>query len=180
MLIDHIRNSQNRDETATLLLLEKFRPLLKKYAHKLSYEDAFDDLQADFLALIQNLRLNEIHIHEDGGMVSYIATSVRSSYIKHIAQLKKNQNTLTFSDLSEGGQAYIQAELAETDTYSDIEFHSICALLTATEMKVIRSIYHSGYSVSETAVLCGISRQAVNQTRRRAIQKLQKLISTNI
>ena len=39
MTIDIIERSQGGDGDATLLLIEKFNPLLKKYAYKLSYDE---------------------------------------------------------------------------------------------------------------------------------------------
>lgn len=45
MLKDSIAAAQQKDSNALLALIEKFKPLLKKYAYKLHYEDAYYDLQ---------------------------------------------------------------------------------------------------------------------------------------
>lgn len=55
MIIDDIRKSQLGDDTATLNLIEKFKPALKKYARKLETEDAYYDLQVEFLDLISHI-----------------------------------------------------------------------------------------------------------------------------
>lgn len=47
MLKDTIAAAQQNDEESLLALIEKFKPLLKKYAYKLHYEDSFFDLQLD-------------------------------------------------------------------------------------------------------------------------------------
>ncbi len=38
-------------------------------------------------------------------------------------------------------------------------------------------IYYSGYTVAETAYVIGISRQAVNQIKKRALRKLKTIFS---
>jgi hypothetical protein len=55
MTIDIIVRSQGGDGDATLLLIEKFNPLLKKYAYKLSYDDAYNDLLLNFIELLHNM-----------------------------------------------------------------------------------------------------------------------------
>lgn len=54
-----ISQSQNRDIDATLKLIEKFKPILKKYAYKLYYNDAYNDLLMDFIELIYNIKLDK-------------------------------------------------------------------------------------------------------------------------
>jgi len=73
MTIDMILSSQKHDDKATIYLIEKFKPLLKKFASKLSYEDAYYDLLIDFIELIQNIRLETLRNRDEGSIVSYIA-----------------------------------------------------------------------------------------------------------
>ena len=53
MLKDTIAAAQRNDEESLLALIEKFKPLLKKYAYKLHYEDSFYDLQLDFIQIVK-------------------------------------------------------------------------------------------------------------------------------
>jgi len=53
MTAELISRSQTGDKTATLELIEKFHPLLKKYAFRLFYDDAYDELLVDFVGLLQ-------------------------------------------------------------------------------------------------------------------------------
>ena len=57
MLKDTIAAAQRNDEESLLALIEKFKPLLKKYAYKLHYEDSFFDLQLDFIQIVTTLNL---------------------------------------------------------------------------------------------------------------------------
>ena len=43
MIIDQICSSQNGDKHAVVELIEKFTPILRKYARKLDVEDAYND-----------------------------------------------------------------------------------------------------------------------------------------
>lgn len=51
MLSEAIASAQHNNPDSLLALIEKFKPLLKKYAYKLHYEDAYYDLQLDFIIL---------------------------------------------------------------------------------------------------------------------------------
>ncbi len=55
MLIDWIRSAQRDDENAMLYLITRFEKLFRKYARKLQYEDAENDLILDFIELIKTL-----------------------------------------------------------------------------------------------------------------------------
>lgn len=52
--------------------MEKFSPLLKKYAFFLQSEDALPDFQCFLLSFAKNLQLNELIISTDGAIISYI------------------------------------------------------------------------------------------------------------
>ena len=47
--------------------------------------------------------------------------------------------------------------------------------LTSREMMVLKAVYEKGYTVSEVATSLGVSRQNVNQIKKRAIMKLKKV-----
>jgi hypothetical protein len=55
MAVDLIINSQQGSDIAALKLLNRFKPLLKKYARLLSDEDGFYEMQANFLQIIQSM-----------------------------------------------------------------------------------------------------------------------------
>ena len=177
MIINDIIKYQNGDGDSTLKLIEKFNPLLKKYAYKLCYEDAYNDLLIDFIELLHNIQIDRIYNKSEGGMVSYICTSVHSSYVKRLREIKQLQNFLLYSDLSDSELYYIEVLSSTCDTYPNLDFDSLQKLLTNSEITVIKMIYYIGYTVAETAAFCGVSRQAVNQMRSRALKKLKRVFS---
>ena len=58
MLSEAISSAQHNNPDSLLALIEKFKPLLKKYAYKLHYEDAYYDLQLDFIQIVLSINLD--------------------------------------------------------------------------------------------------------------------------
>lgn len=180
MTEDLIVQSQTGDSGATLTLINKFDPLLRKYAWKLCYDDAYSDLLFDFLELLHHIRLDRMRDPSEGFLVSYICTSIRNSYIKRLIALKRLRNFIPYSAFS-GSELYdVEAASATVDPYFNLEMTGIDQLLTESELSIVKMIYLLGYTVTETAGIYGISRQAVNQTKKRALQKLEKWFRASI
>lgn len=174
MTVNLIVQSQKGDSGATLTLIKKFDPLLKKYAFKLYYDDAYNDLLSDFIEFLHNIRLDRLRNTTEGTLVSYIYTTIHSSFIKRLSVLKKLQNFRPYSDLNKSELYYAEASLVTSDTYFYLELTGMNHLLTESELSIVKMIYLLGYTVTETAAIYGISRQAVNKTKKRALQKLAK------
>lgn len=179
MTIDIIQKSQGGDSDATLMLVEKFNPLLKKYAYKLSYDDAYNDLLIDFIELLHNMQIKNIHNKSEGSMVSYICTSVHSSYIKRLIEVKRLGKLLLYSDLNENELYYVESISSTNDVYN-YELSFIQKILTKQELAVVSMIYFTGYTVTEIANFYGTSRQAVNQMKNRALKKLRNAFSDKL
>lgn len=177
MISDLIAESQNGNSDAALLMIEKFKPLLRKYAYKLYYEDAYNDLLVDFIELIHNINLDHIHDKSEGKMVSYIFKSINSSFIKKLTAIKKLHNCILYSELSENQLYYVNIISSTNDEYFMHELPDISLVLTKTEFLIVKMIYCSGYTVAEIAFVFSISRQAVNQMKRRALKKLETMFS---
>ena len=178
MIEELINQSQAGDSEATLTLIKKFNPLLKKYAKKLYYDDAYNDLLLDFIELLHNIRLDRMRGSNERFLVSYICTSIRSSYIKRLLDLKRLRSFVPYSALSDSELYRVEAASAAADSYFELEMTGIDQVLTKLELSIIKMIYLRGYTVTETANIYGISRQAVNQTKKRALQKLEKWLQT--
>jgi RNA polymerase sigma factor (sigma-70 family) len=180
MTVDLITLSQSGDVDATLELVNKFKPLLKKYAFKLNFDDAYDDLLLDFLILIKAIQIQNLKNCSEGALITYIQKSIFNSYIKQSLRIKKLRNISLYSDLSDSELYYVESSYSNIDDYSDLEFQCFDHILTKPEALIIKMIYRSGYSASEIAIMCGISRQAVNQTKNRALKKLERLYSDKL
>lgn len=178
LLIDIILKAQEGNNEASLILIGQFNPLLRKYAYKLSYDDAYNDLLVDFLEIIKSIDINNLHNNCDGSIVSYICKSVYTSYIgKSKAKHKYFQFVTPFSGLSENEKYYAEVSLASYDNYNILLTLSLNKILNQQEFLVIYTIYFLGYSSADIAQASGISRQAVNQTKVRALKKLRNALS---
>ncbi|MCB8818091.1 RNA polymerase sigma factor [Desulfosporosinus shakirovi] len=173
MTKDLIVQLQTGDNGATLTLVKKFDPLLQKYAYRL-YDDAYNDLLSDLIELLNKIRLDCIRGTSEGIIVSYICTSIRNSYIKRLIELKKLHNFVPYSALSDSELYYVEAALATSDPYFKVELTGIESVLTESELSIVKMIYLLGYTVTETTFIYRISRQAVNQTKKRALKRLEK------
>ena len=76
-----IQDIQNGDREQALALLEKFSPLLKKYAFFMQSEDALPDFQCFLLAFAKNLQLDKLTMSTDGAIISYINKAIYHHYI---------------------------------------------------------------------------------------------------
>ena len=164
-LATEIKIAQKQRGEALLPIIQKFLPLLKKYAFKLNYEDAFSDLQLFLISLI--VKIDTEQFSTEGQLVSYIHISLKNEYI-HISK-KKNQE----------GKIILFAEFYEEDKKcdktNDMMFKELKLYLSQSEYDVIFNHYYLGTSISQIAKEKRISRQAVNQIKNRALKKLRAI-----
>ncbi len=175
-LYEKIASAQNGNEPAMLELLEQFSPLLRKFAFLLRTEDALNELTADFIELIKTLNLNSLRSYNDGVLVNYISNAVRYKYISRSKQQHMDNQMLYWDDFEEPVQRKFEPRC---ELYSDEEefFRAIpVGVLSEPEFNIIVMIYLQGYSAADIARTKHITRQAVNQIKRRALKKLYKAI----
>ena len=90
ILCDLIVSAKDKNKDSLMEIINKFRPLIKKQAYALNYEDAENDLIVDMIELIYNMPF----FQHDGQAVTYISTSIRHSYVKFLKQrirLRENE-----------------------------------------------------------------------------------------
>lgn len=173
MTVDLITKSQHGNGDATIALIYKFNPLLKKYAYQLHYDDAYDDIRVDFIQLIYDIDLDQIHNRCEGCLVSYISRAMRCIFIKKSKLKESLQNIILDSELEDNQLHHIESLSSQEDSYFQNELPEIKSALTGPEASVIQMIYINGYSACEAAQRLGTSRQAVNQMKNRALNKLK-------
>ena len=69
-----LTNAANHSEPETLEIIERFKPLLRKYARLLRTEDADDELQLELLKVIYETSWDKLNLQNEGAYVNYIAT----------------------------------------------------------------------------------------------------------
>lgn len=175
-LSEMLRRVQNgpspERQAAVLAMLNRFAPLLKKYAGMLREEDTLADLQTDFIAVIKRLDPEGFKTRPEFteyAILSYIRKAIYSSYLKRSKTRGRNREVPVCGP-------EIIATSPSRDTFGTEPLSpDIIDRLTPREKAVIQNIIIAGRSTAETARRLGISRQAVNQTKQRALNKLRKL-----
>lgn len=163
------------DDAAALQLLELFDKLLKKYARLLGTEDAYEDLRLFFFELLDKLKDKRVCYDNDGYVVSYISKSIKNQYIA----LSKGNSAIkssVFSDVSDEQMIYIEQIAATEDVVNITDYFPVNNKLSPREETILQQFFVGEYSIEEIAQQFGISRQAVNQAKNRALNKIRKEI----
>lgn len=173
MLIDQILAAQNGNENEFLALINRFQGLFSKYGRKLGYEDAKDDLMADFIELIVTCDFKKLNNSSDGAIVNYIVLSCRRHYLHRRNNLIDHSvSCIATEDLSPAQRNKIEQQAASWDI---IPMETVPKeALSKREYQVLFYVYESGLPVTDIAAQLGVSRQNVNQIKKRAIDKLRK------
>lgn len=174
-IIDLIKLSQLRDSVSLVDLIKMFDPLLKKYSKKLNYEEAYYDLRFEFVNAIYKLNTKNLEILSDGQIINYI-TKIIYHHINQSKKIRSNVKTLVFSEMSDQMISVIDAKLAVEDQQRDYEIEYALRKLNIDEQILVDLIFYKDYSIREIAQSYGTSRQAINQKKKRIIQKMYRIM----
>lgn len=160
---------QEGDVQAFVQMLIQFQPVLKKYRGLLYDEDAISQLQVFFVQLLVSFPMEKMRNLEDPVLIIYMNKSLYHEYIRISKQRQKEKClAIPFSSLSQKERSQIK------NTLFAIPSIKICLLdLTAKERYIIQKNFFENESISSIATRIGISRQAANQTKLRALKKLK-------
>mgnify|MGYP000009507874 CR=1 FL=1 len=124
-LFDLFLNAYNGNSFAQLQIVQRFQPLLKKYAALLKYEDAYSDLQLYLLELLHSGKLTKLQRKDDGTLVKYIESSIRHQYIS----LNSRKNAVDNSVIASVDEIdFDQMSLSSNDEYPELlisDLHSV-------------------------------------------------------
>lgn len=138
----------------------------------LSYDDAYADLRGELLTVIKTFP-TESYFENDKAVSSYIRKAVARSYVRLDKKKTADEAVTFFGELSDEQLEAIENRDGITDDYSEVFLDELKRLLTPTEFKILYRHYILGFTVADIANQDKIERQAVNQTKNRAIRKLK-------
>lgn len=143
MLLEELKRAQSGDDQAMLNLISKFLPLIKKYARKLGYEDAANDLIVDFIEFVSKWNLNNFYQSSDGAVVKYIAHSLYHIYLERLIQIEVKPKCVSMEELT---PAQLNVLSAKTATWDEYTLSTVIpdGLLTPREFFILREIYERG------------------------------------
>ena len=176
MYYELLTQPQNGDQDSMLELIRKFTPLLIKYARKLNYEDAFNDLRLAFLESVIALNTNNLKAKNDAVVVSYLSRSMQSRYVRLLKTFLVDVDAIAFSQLEEWQIPASGIDPKSVGDFSDIELSDIRKTLTDREYFVFFNSFIAGFTEVEIARKCSITRQAVCKTRKRVLKKLGEYV----
>ena len=169
-LLDKIIKAQENHNEDLENIIEDFTPLIRKFASKLYYEDAFADLRLEFIEIILGINIDLFRNYEEGQILSYIKISMKNAYIKFSRKACIDEmNVFYVEDVRD------ELEKSHYDNYENVFFEDVKKYLTPNEFDVIYKHFLCGLTISNIASAKGISRQAVNQLKSWAIKKLSKV-----
>lgn len=154
-----LKAKSEKDEM--LSLLRQFDPLLKKYAHELRYEDAYNDLQLCFIELIERIKIEGFIGKGEEYLLSYIRKSVVSFSIKLSKKMHHRVVELQNDDYS------------RSDSYIGLLWCDLQNVLTKDEQQFLVELYFEDISASELAKRGQVSKQAISNKKRRILDKIR-------
>jgi len=175
-----IKLAKDNDENAMLEIIKKFQPVINKYFKKSCYnEDVRSALELKLIEVVKaDLNLDNFLEFNDGIFVNYIVSSLSHEYIKisikdskksHIEMLCEEGLLTSLFDTN----VFVYEQKAENTFLFDL----LRKILTKREFDCVYNIVFMGYSPEELAEEWDISRQACNQCKKRAFDKIQKYLN---
>ena len=156
-------------------LLNEFSPLFKKYAFYLEYDDAFYDIQLDFIELILKINIYDFWNKPGQYILSYIKKSMYHAYIKESKKAEEYRCAqVDLRGAMEDPEAFMDTLNPTHDEYTALLITDLKKSLSDKEFQVIYNHYFLQYSISEISIKIHISRQTVNKVKMTALKKLKK------
>ncbi len=165
---------QGGDANAALELVEKFRPLIKRYAFFLHREDSFEDLQCFLLSMLKTWDMSRLSSTDDATVIRYIANSVKNEYIALSKNRAKERGTSYLEDATVQQVIEYEQKTSTWDQYSQLTLQDLHKVLNEYEFAILYALYFEQRSVAEVAQQKHKTRQAINQTKIKALQKLKE------
>lgn len=161
--------AKSGEENSMLEIINMFKPLIKKYAYKMNYEDAENDLILSMIQLIHNMP----HIINDGQAVNYINQSIYTSYVKCIKEeIKRRENECQHDiEITSGFNA-----LYEDFCAPDIDLKNAIKQLPEIQQQIIVLKFIHMMSDKEIMEKVKLSRQSVYKNKIKALSKLRKML----
>lgn len=148
-------------------VLDRFKRYIKKYAYKLNYEDAEQDLVVFLIDLLYRIKVTEVPA-DDGAFVNYFTKAIYHEYIRLIHKTYKYHAHEVLADA-----ARLYDIPHQYDPFRRIEILESLEQLSPHQLEIITAHYLEGYSVQEIAVMLKVSRQAVNKAKNSALNKMR-------
>ncbi|SNT01486.1 RNA polymerase sigma factor, sigma-70 family [Anaerovirgula multivorans] len=168
-LYDLLKRAKENDKDATYEIIKDFDATLKKLSKCLHYEEAEIDLIIELLILIKTIDMKIFKYSTHKQIAKYIHMHLKK---RTLNLFKKHKSK--FKEFVE-----INYEIISDQTIGDIENIALISILIQSLVKrqqdVIILEFIQDFSEKDIAKILGISRQAVNRTKNRALDNLRRV-----
>ena len=177
-----IKLAKENDENAMLTIIDKFKPLIDKYYKKSKYDE--DVKSAMVLKLIElvkvDIRFDKLREVNEGVLVNYIVSAMYHEYIALSGKRnKKTKAEVTCDDDNLINMVDLSENTMETEVDDVVFFEMLRTILTKREYDCVYYIEHMKYTAEEMAQWQSKSKQACNQGKLLAFDKIRKYYVTN-
>lgn len=172
-----IQSAKENDENAMLEIIEKFRPLINKYFKNSYYnEDVKSALVLKLIEVVKiELKFDSLREQNDGALVNYIVSSLYHQYLGICGKnTTKSNMELTCEDDVLISFIDMNKFYNEQNTEDAILFELLRTILTERELDCVYHIIFMGYTAEELSKKWHITKQACNQCKRRAFDKIRR------
>jgi len=172
-LIELLKKASKGNQDSTIMIVEKFKPLIKKYSYELKYEEANTDL---VIALIESISalVNSLPMDADDPLVIYYIQ--KKLYYKKIDLFRKHVK----SKIDTIPVDFIEEITDSTQDNNMLIFIDLLKPLTRRMKDVILMRYAYMMSDSEIALKFNVSRQSISQTRCKALSLIRANLESEV
>lgn len=166
VLKHYIESFKNQKTEVFSKILHHYKKILNYYANRLEGEDAKQELNLFFVELLFKINTEKFVSDSSYSLACYISASIRNKYIEISKyEARHKLHCMPFFENCFESAAEIDLRL---------EMEEMLELLSEKQRAVIIAKYFHLYSDVEIAEILGISRQAVNHLKNRALETLRR------
>ena len=169
LLISLIKSFRKGDINAFTVIYDEFEDLIRFYGRKISGDDASQELTLFLLELLYAIPLRSFLEDCSDGLRRYKAVSIRNKYIALSIEHQKSFKLWT--------GIYDDDIYSYDSTDIRLEIQEALQSLPSKQRLIIIYRYVYGYSIWEIGKILGISRQAVNCLKIRALASLKNYLN---
>lgn len=174
-LIKLVQCVQAGDKQAMEELLNRFSPLICKYANYLDGEDSAQEISFLLLRIALKLNIENLKSRCDPVLIKYFQQSIYRGYIALSKKRNLYENkVIALLDLPPYILPRVEKNMSTNDCYFENENLPLKEYLTDLEYEIISRIVLHDEQASNVAADLRISRQAVSKTKVRALKKLRE------
>ena len=174
--ISLIKSAQADNENAMLEIIDAFEPLIVKYTSYMGYnEDVHSELVLKLISFVKTIDLDKLRCQNNYVIVDYIEKTIRNEYIA----LSKGQNRTKSHEVHFEYEDFVN--ISETKNslqdslHDELIYDIMKSVLTEREFLCVDLVVLQGYTAEQVGERLGITKQAVNQCKKRGLNKLKSL-----